>query len=342
MRRVHLKGDWESFDYTTLRVEQKSVCVVRYGAFGDMIQTSSVLPALKEQGYHVTINVIPYGVDVIRNDPHVDCLFVQENEHVPNENLGEYWGKLAQQFDKFINLSESIERSLITVEDEKPFYWHKDFRDLVMGIDYLDATHTIAEVMDYPKRPKFYPNKKEIAWAKEYRAKLGKNNRVILWALSGSSVHKYYPKMDEVIARLMVAHPETIIVMVGDKACVLLEASWINEPRIKRKSGKWSIRETMAFMQQCDVVVGTETGVMNGASFEPMRKVIMLSHSSPKNLGTSWVNTSVVTPENTPCYPCHKLHYGWATCHYDDVSGSALCAANTNPDDVYRAICEAL
>jgi ADP-heptose:LPS heptosyltransferase len=228
------------------------------------------------------------------------------------------------------------------VDGEKAFYWNKDFRDLVMSVDYFDATHTIAGVMDYPKRPKFYPNAKESKWAKGYREKLGPGNKVILWALSGSSVHKYYPKMDEVIAKILLTYPDAKIVFVGDNACRLIESAWINEKRIKRKSSVWNIRETLAFMQHCDVVVGTETGVLNAASFETMKKVIILSHSSPKNLGTSWLNTSVITPKNTPCYPCHKLHYGWATCHYDEATGGALCAANVDPWDVFNAIREAL
>ena len=34
---------------------EKTAAVIRYGAFGDMAQTSSLFPALKEQGYHVTL-----------------------------------------------------------------------------------------------------------------------------------------------------------------------------------------------------------------------------------------------------------------------------------------------
>ncbi len=33
----------------------KTALVIRYGAIGDMIQTSSLFPALKKQGYHVTV-----------------------------------------------------------------------------------------------------------------------------------------------------------------------------------------------------------------------------------------------------------------------------------------------
>ena len=34
---------------------KRSVCVVRYGGFGDMLQAANILPGLKRQGYHVTV-----------------------------------------------------------------------------------------------------------------------------------------------------------------------------------------------------------------------------------------------------------------------------------------------
>lgn len=342
MQTIKLTSPWRDFDFAKLRTDQKSVCIVRYGAFGDMIQASSVFPALKEQGYHVTVNVTEYGAGIIANDPHVDRVIVQARDQVPNGELGEYWSAMSKPFDKFINLSESVERSLLALEGDKSFNWHPKFRDAIMNVDYLDGTHIIADCAEYPKRPKFYPTKDESQWAKTRRMQMGLKNKIIMWVLSGSAVHKYYQRMDEVIARILLTNPGTKIVMVGDKACVILEAAWINEKRVIRRSGRWSIRQSLAFMQHCDVVVGTETGVMNAASFEPMPKVILLSHSSPKNLGGSWINTSVITPKDCECYSCHKLHYGWKTCHYDEATGGALCMAKTDPNEVYQRIAEAL
>lgn len=342
MRKLTLTSPWDEFDWAKLNQGGKSACVVRYGAFGDLIQASSVFPALKDLGYSVTVNTTERGYQIIRNDPNVDCILEQKTDQVPNDLLGEYWNKISSQFDLFVNLSESVERSLLSIQGDRSWNWHKSFRDLIMNVDYLDAVHAIAGVPNAPKRPKFYPSNRETEKMGAYRRKLGLKNKVILWALSGSSVHKYYPGMDQVIANIMIGHPDTIIVMVGDEACKILEWSWKNEPRVKRKSGRWSIRETLSFIQFCDVIVGTETGVMNAASFEPMKKVLMLSHSSPLNIGGSWLNTDVITPKDCDCYPCHKLHYGWNTCCYDEVSGGALCAAKTDPDSVYRAIAEAL
>ena len=47
----------------------------------------------------------------------------------------------------------------------------------------------------------------------------------------------------------------------------LLEVGWEQEKRVVTKSGKWSVRDTLAFLDVCDVVVGPETGVLNAAIY---------------------------------------------------------------------------
>jgi hypothetical protein len=60
-----------------------------------------------------------------------------------------------------------------------------------------------------------------------------------------------------------------------------------------------------ALAQVADVVVGQETGLLNAVAMEPMRKVVLLSHSTHENLTKHWVNTEALTGD-VPCYPCHR------------------------------------
>lgn len=315
---------------------------MRYGAFGDMVQASSVFPALVDMGYSVVVNTTERGLDIVRNDPNVYAVLSQQTDQVPNAELREYWAELSKHFDLFINLSESVERSLLSVEGEKSFNWNKDFRHLVMSVDYLDAVHAISGCLDYPRRPQFFPNNKESSWAKKIRRSLGMANKVIMWPLSGSSVHKAWPHMDTFLARILMYRKDIKVVLTGDNLCQILEYPWENEKRVICKSGRWTIRETLSFMLECDLIMGPETGVLNAAAYEDMPKVLMLSHSSPENIGGNWINTITVTPQNTPCYPCHKLHYGFKTCNRDDVTGMAVCASNITPDEIYRHVVGAI
>lgn len=343
----------------------KNVCIVRYGGFGDMIQASSILPALKEDGWHVTVMTTPKGKSILEHDPHIDRFLLQDgNPHpdqVPNAELGDYWAVWQAKFDRWINLSESVEGTLLAMPSRMNHRWPDDLRRKMLGVNYLEFTHQIAEV-PLPPRPEFYPTEAENEWV--VGELLPIKGFLVMIALAGSSVHKAYPHMDNVIARILQGIPEATIVMVGDATCHVLEAGWQAEPRILKRSGVWSIRQTMIAARECDLVIGPETGVLNAVAFKQNAKIVMLSHSSVENLTRDWVNTvSMVPAKDVKCYPCHRLHYGREFCpewrvpvknhpiaedekilnemiregHVKDglfATGAALCAASINPDDV--------
>ena len=327
---------WKAQDLGGKR-EGKTVCIQRYGGFGDMLQMSSILPGLKDQGYKITVNTTPRGYSTVKHDPHIDAFFLQEDDQVLNQELGYYWNALSKHFTKFTMLSESVEGALIALPERREGAWHPALRRMIMGtVDYLEATHAIAEV-PLPPRVAFYPGEKEKKRAAKRRAKMGKDSFVILWALSGSAVHKVFPHLDAVVARLMLGYKHVKVVTVGDPLCKVLEAGWEDEPRVVCKSGEWSIRETLAFAFECDLVVGPETGVLNAVSMDKsISKILMLSHSGPLNIGKNWKNTVLLEPVDTPCYPCHILHRGFDMCHQDKVTGAALCAANIDVDDLCK------
>ena len=317
-----------------------------------MIQVSSLFPLFKEQGYRVCVNVSERGKEILESDPNVDELLVQETDQVPNDRLTPYWERLEKCFDKFVQLSESIEGSLlltpereeeirgerVLVESSKDFNLSKEEIHEKYNVNYMERTHDIAG-LPYKFFPKFYPTLEEKKHARRQRKKI-KSKYVILWALSGSSVHKVYPWTDAVMSRILMDRKDLSFVTVGDGLCELLEVGWEDEKRVVTKSGKWSVRETLAFLDVCDVVVGPETGVLNAASTLDCHKTVMLSHSSHENLSKHWKNTTALGPEDYPdyCFPCHKMHYGFSTCNRDKETGGAMCAAKINPKNVVEDI----
>jgi ADP-heptose:LPS heptosyltransferase/predicted SAM-dependent methyltransferase len=313
---------------------EKTVAVCRYGAFGDAIQASSVLPGLKKQGYYVTFYTTNIGYEILKHDPHVDKFVVQGKDQVPNEQLPEFWDYLKTKHTKVINLSESVEATWLAIPGRTAHTWPVSVRRKYMNRNYVEFAHDLAEV-EFKPVPKFYPSKEESEWAVKQKAAYGK---CVLWSLAGSSVHKTWPYLDHVIAAIMTEMPEMKVILVGDAKCQILEQGWENEPRVIRKSGVWTIRQSLAFAQVADIVVGPETGVLNAVSHEQVPKVITLSHSSVENLTRDWVNTVSLTPKNTSCYPCHSMHYSWEFCREDKESGCAACQVDISPDRVYDAI----
>lgn len=314
---------------------KKSCAVVRYGGFGDMIQASSILPGLKRQGYHITFYTTPRGHEVLKADPHVDVFFIQDTDQVPNHELTAFWKVQAEKYDKFINLSESVEGAFLAMPGRTKYYWPRDARHEICDVNYLEFTHKLAGV-PMPPEQRFYPTPKETTWADKQRRAI--HGRVFLWCLAGSSVHKTWPYLDEVIAKCMLTYDDVFFVLVGDGLCKLLEAGWEAEPRVIGKSGEWSIRQTLAFARTVDMVIGPETGILNAVGQLDIPKIIYLSHSSPENITKHWNNCIPLVPSDCPCYPCHVMHFGFDNCVRDSFTGVAKCQANISADAMFEAI----
>ncbi len=331
------KATGHAFSCTKPKPEGKTAAVVRYGAYGDLLQASSVIAGLKKQGYHVTLYCSPPGCEVLKHDPNIDEFYYQEVNQVPNQALTEFWKYHKAKYDKWVNLSESVEGQLLSIPDRAPHQWTPAARHRLMNHNYLEMMHAIADVPHEPQM-RFYPTEDEVEWAKSERARIG-GGIIVVWAMSGSSIHKKWPWTDAVMAAMLLEFPEVKFVLVGGPDCVLLEQGWFKvkdgeplrdehgrrilaDPRVQPRAGDWDIRKTLAFCLQADVIVGPETGVLNSVAHEPMPKVVFLSHSTDENLTRDWVETHVIISEVTECPgrgnreapACHQLHYNWDWC----------------------------
>jgi ADP-heptose:LPS heptosyltransferase/predicted SAM-dependent methyltransferase len=333
-------GQYQS--WSKAKKPAKSVGVVRYGAWGDLLQASSVFKGLKDQGYHVTVYASPPGSDIITLDPNIDQIILQDKDQVPNQNLGDFWAYIAKKYDKFVNLSESVENSLLSTPGRIQHVWPPAVRHSYFNRNYLELQHDIAGIPHKPQI-KFFASVEEREFARKERAKMGAFT--ILWCLAGSSVHKTWPYLDQMIAGLMLDFKDVHVVLVGNEAGKLLEQGWEKEPRVHRRSGIWSIRQTLAFVDEADMLIGPETGVMNAAACKSIPKVLFLSHSTHENLTRDWVNTHALISENTTCNgrgenaapACHMLHYNWDFCKKTE-NGVAQCQEDIKPDTTYKVI----
>lgn len=316
--------------------------VVRYGAYGDLMQASSVIKGLKDQGYHVTLHTAAPGCVVMEHDPNIDKMIVFDKDQVPNGDLGAFWEWQAKKYDKIVNLSESVEGSLLAMPGRAHYRWSPLARHRAMNFNYLEMQHAIAGVPHKPQ-VRFYSTLEERNWAHEVRSRMAPGP-VVMYSLAGSSVHKTWAGLDNVIAGIMLHSDETTVVLVGGPEGVILEAGWEKERRVARTSGKWSIRQSLAFIEQCDILIGPETGVMNAASCLPIPKIVLLSHSTHENLTRDWVNVHPVWAKHSSCSnrsgvpSCHQMHYGWAHCPRSEDKSQAQCQADIDPQDVYTAM----
>lgn len=102
----------------------------------------------------------------------------------------------------------------------------------------------------------------------------------------------------------------------------------------------------MSFAEVADIIIGTETGLLNAAGGMDAWKIVTLSHSSQENLTKHWRNTiALEQPEGKGCplYHCHVLHGAegtspWLMCPQDKETGTALCQFSIGPEQMFNAI----
>lgn len=348
------KGAGHKFSYSVPRPQVKRAAVVRYGAWGDGLQASSVLPGLKAQGFHVTFYTTPRCYEVIKHDPNVDHWYIQDDDQVPNQLLEYFWENEKPKYDRWINLSESVEGTWLAISDRSQHRWPHGARAKYLNANYIEFAHDLAEVPYKLPQSKFYASIEEKNKAIDWKKRLG-GDPLVVWILAGSSVHKIWPHVDNILARFALEFPGCKVVTMGDEKCRSIEDAkpdpkfphasldWDRCAHVVKASGRAQIRETLSLAQVADLVIGPETGVLSAVAMEPMPKVIFLSHSSHENLTRDWINTFALFSTKTPCYPCHQLHHTWKYCHESkEVPGVAQCQFDIPPEAAWMAIQKAL
>lgn len=305
------KGDLTTYT----RSPKKRACICRYGALGDMVMITPLIKKLHDDGYEVTMNITQYAQPILENNPYVDNIILQERDAIPNVDLGPYWDEWRGDYDKYINLSESIEGRLLKVENRKEFYTTQEWRRRTCGsVNYYDWT---MELGGYPEmkgtRGELFFSRNEKLEALKLRKELA-GKFVIVWSLNGSSHHKLYPLLMPVAYEWLGKHPDAIIILTGGQDAQKYE---FDHPQVIRTAGQWPLRKVLSTIGLvADAIVGPESMAINvGACFD-IPKLCFLSHSSRDNLCKYWTNDYSLEPDRAlaPCYPCHQLHYSLESC----------------------------
>lgn len=305
--------------------------IVRPGIYGDAIWASSVAYHLQRQGYHVTAYLEPRGEEVLRHDPNIDEIFVTDPAVVPAEMYGPFWEAEKRRYDRWVNLTESVETQLLVFPNQVAFEWPAKVRRDLCGRNYLEHVHRVAGI-DGELQQRFYPTRGEREWARRQRASI--DGPVVALAPSGSTWPKHWPWATELVTYL--ANVGVHVIILGDTRALKFE----NSPFIHvRNPAEWSIRQSMTFcVEAADAVVGQETGLLNAVALEACRKVVLLSHSGATQLTRDWVNTAAFAGE-AACYPCHQVHHpDTRACTRDGTGKFAACQESISVGAVVRAL----
>ncbi len=327
--------------------------IARMGGVGDSLVASSVLAPLKRAGYMTeVICQAPFHV-IFDNNPYIDRLVVKKINEWPVGGLEwqQWFDNRAREFDLFANLSHSMEHLIALLPAQTAFYWPAEFRRKLCHRNYLETVHDILG-MPHEFGPLFHPTDDERSRAAETIGKIG--GRIVGWCVSGTRIDKIYPSAPIVIARIIKELGVSVVVFGAPNKDI--ELAKVIQESVGNQNGTtdglhiaistdpdnptWPIRRVLTTAAACDVMIGPDTGPMWGVAFEPLPKVVLLSHASPMNITRHWLNTITLHADSSrvPSWPCHRLHDTIGTCVPNKQGNGAACISDISVELVVTAV----
>lgn len=298
----------------------RKVLITRYGACGDHLHATHLPRALKEIGFdHVAIEYNVKGKNVWANNPFVDEHLHFEPSHYPQSHwpisvLEKRWKAILEEgeFEKHINLQNSLEYGYIAMENQSEYYLSSEERRMMYGgRNYYDQTSLWAGYPEFTGRKgELYFTEEEEAQVKAMYEARYKENFVIVLNLSGTSKHKLFYNAKEVIEKFHVKHPDSFCLTMGDD---ITKTFQFEGDRIRNLAGVCPIRQSMLITKYANLVIGCESGLMVAANLLGAPTIQLMTAASIKNHGGDMKNDySLQSP--CKCSPCHKGPYQYIGC----------------------------
>ncbi len=324
--------------------------ITRYGAIGDSIIVSPLLKYLKEQGNEVYMHTSETGLQILENNPYIDKMIPYKSNSIPPDKLEDFWEGLrkAYECDTHINLCESIEVNLALHPSTPQYNLPKNERIKIYNRNYYDETFKLAGFPDVKgKVGDLHFTKEEhesmskiISEFKEER----KVDKILLWALTGSGRNKTYPHFIQVVGQILKDFTNWGILTVGCNDCQLLEYPFEDITKVIRRSGKWSIRQSLLATKYVDLVVAPDTGVLHASGCFDTPKIGLFGHSTKENVTKYFKNDYSIESEGVSCSPCLRLIYeANVQCPTDPITTACLCMSDgLKPERVFDRIKEVI
>jgi ADP-heptose:LPS heptosyltransferase len=316
--------------------------LIRWGGLGDQLFVEPVIRYLKKQGHTIVYSTTERGRMMLANNPNIDEVIFTPDATV--KDVRAYWDEEIRRVgaDRVVNWSESIEVALLKHPLDPKYNAPKFERVKECDINAFDQSFKWAginpeEVSEEEKRPQMYFTEEEEREVEKFFEPYSgggwmiepKRKMVIMWAMSGSALHKAYPYAMTVMRSLLEKYDNLYFLTVGDEACKLLEpdrCTFKEANRIIDCSGRWNVRKTMLAIKHCQMVIAPETGVLVGSGMYDTPKIGLLSCVTKNHVTKYFKNDYSIEAQGVGCSPCFRLVYNSFQCP-TVASGAALCMA---------------
>lgn len=325
---------------------------------GDAVMASPVLADIKAQFKDCKLTAMCQGAigQLFTHDPHIDEIFqftkpsgwvhhLTPSPIINNIRKGEfdtgilmtnsfssawwfYRGRVQNRIGFKGNLrSLLLNHALPFPKDIETQHLVKTYKELLLplGIDYSTT------------EPKLYLSDEEVRVTKEVLRKEGAQQDSIVVGISPGAAYGsakcWIPERFRLLAQSLVKDPKKFVIFFGDASQRNLSEKITQDlgERVLNLTGKTSLRELMAYMQECDVMVANDSGAMHMSYGLDIPVVALFGPTSDVKTGP--LKRALTIHKHVPCSPCYKK-----VCPISDPNDHHKCMKDIEVEEVQQAI----
>ena len=282
-------------------------------SMGDIVLTTPVIRMLKNQkSARIHYLLKRQYASILENNPHIEKLIFWEDCELRELR--------SEHYDLVIDLHKTLRSLWIKINLGSPITtynknWFRTWLFLYLKIDRLRRIHIVERYLDCLKNIDLVNDKNglELFTGNKYEIRqLAKSRKLVVVNLGGTYLTKRIPS--HIIAPLVSGSSDFHVLLGGDDVQVDLE----EYDNCLNLIGKTTLAETMSIIEQCDLVVTGDSGLMHiAASFQ--KPIIVIWGSTGIEFGfwpyfgesSNQTFVSMVNHE-IRCNPCSK--YGRKKC----------------------------
>lgn len=317
---------------------KKKVLIIKLGAIGDVIHTTSIATAIKEthpdwEVHHLTSGQITPIVEV---HPHIDKVYEWD---IKKRKSYKYLWEIASQlrkehYDIIFNMSRTLRNTLISILSfPKKIIEKQDFNKPWVEEYFLSAQKYVTDI-SLPKRLYCGTNKES---DKTIEENLKNYPRPYIIISPAGEAHGNRPgrtwsltKWDELTKELK-NFGGTIFTIGSEKEA---EAHSILSNTIIF-SGKFTLQETASFIAQADLFIAGDTGPSHLAAAYEIPTITLFGSTSPDKIRPHGENNYIV---ESP----HECRYCWKKkkCPIAQDAITTPCMEAISPETIIKIIKE--
>lgn len=318
--------------------DQKRILVLRYRFIGDTVLTVPFMRNLRmaEPEAYIAWAVAPGSSDVIQGIPYVDDLIFWDPVTIHADSRGEHrtlaqkWGFIkslrGKRFDKVYVLKRSLSSAIIARLTGAPERIGFDTEGrgflLTKRVPYRHDQHEVLNFLDVLRADNMpvvddyleaWLTEEEKSFADNFLQNCGITNGEKIIALHPFTANPprawHLDNFSELANKLQQKYAARILIFGGKRDAEnveLLQKSINPQPVIA--IGNTTLRETMALLSRCTLLVCNDSGIMHLAAALRVPLVALFGPQSPVKFGP-WGDKCRVIYKHLSCSPCRQKFF---------------------------------